>query len=278
MKEIEMEGDVPTLLVLRYLDGSAGSDEVALLNEMLLRSRELRVWFLEIAQQSTVLSDFYRVENAAVAMAEGAMADIGVDVPEWDRESWECVSEERRAHSDRRRTLFVAAASAAAAMVAITGFILVWATEPSSASAVVGPLPTLAIPFEAQQFFDGTIEPVELTEIDIAEIDADLLQLSPISPLDEIVPEPEPASPKGHFLSRCNSLTFWSVCRLAAQSDIQQAIFSSALFMGFVQLEFSSEPFTFPRRESAEDGEVSEDWMNPRTPLELMAVSKQIGN
>ena len=220
-----------------------------------------------MAQQATVLSDYHRLEIAATAMVEGPMEEFAVDVPEWDRDSWECVSEERRAHSERRRTLSVAAAAGAAAIVAFTGVMLWWAAEPPPISPpMVGALQVAGeISIETSPFVNGTIEFMDSGGIEVADIDAGMLSLSPFV---EVVPESVSASPKSSGLGRCNTLTFWSACRLAAQCDIQQALFSSTLFMGFVQLDFKAESFTFSRRVN------SDDWINPRIPLALMPMTE----
>ena len=206
-------------------------------------------------------------------MVEGSMAEFAVEVPEWDRDSWECVSEEVRAHSDRRRTWSVAVAAGAAAIVAFTGVMLWWAAEPPPmsppmAGSMAGSLQVtseITIDTSPVACVNGTVALMDVRGIEVADIDAGMLSFSPFV---EGMPESIPASPKSSVLSRCNTLTFWSACRLAAQCDIQQALFSSTLFMGFVQLDFKAESFTFSRRRVNSD-----DWINPEVPLALTPVT-----
>lgn len=286
----EVSDDVLAILTLRYLDGTADAAEVGKLEQMLKRSSQCRKVFLELARHATVISDFHRVEYAAsTVMVEGSMmmgAESEEKGSEWDRESWECASEvclggddegiaiaQCRFHSKRWRTLSVVAAAGAAAMAVISGLMLWWAAEPPSL-ADSGPLVAmepLEEVVESHSKRKGESSFLTVADRDDSRffvnipIDSEMASLSTAWPDDASEAVPEPPQPPLLFIS--NALTFWNLCRVAAQCDARQAI--SSTLLGVAPLEFRFEPYAFSA------GDYAIDWIHPRLPFQLMQDSGQ---
>ena len=142
------EEDVLATLALRYFDRAAGPADVAALERLLVKSETHRRLFLQMAQQTTVLSDYHRIDFEATALAVNAVGS-----KEWDRDSRVCamvacegddhegISLARSSsHSGWWRSLSAVAAVGAAAMVALAGLALWWAAEPPPINDAASPV------------------------------------------------------------------------------------------------------------------------------------------
>ena len=135
-------------------------------------------------------------------------------------------------------------------MVALAGLALWWAAEPP-------PINDAASPVVAVDEIPLVVDPAGASGVLLAAQTSLDTELPPISPWDDANSATKPMRADSHasLLFHSNSL-FWSLCRLAAQSEARQA-FSSTL-LGMVPLEFSFEPYSFSPNENIYD------WIYPR--------------